>query len=279
MFELELRCGTIETETREELSRQFDKRERDLERQHMERLIAAVSRLCEDSPLMVDDAERARLPFDSQNERSEVLKAKQIDIVQRSVRKPAPTRTTRFATPHESEEDEEEEDEDEDDEVDRSLVSFLSSTSRIVDSPLTSHSVPQIAGSQDSSFDTDASVSEPPSPSPATDDVETVMLGEPVKSVSRALQDLAVESSDAEETDEGDATETTVLYVEGESPASEEGDDVEGEEDEEEQVSLFCRPLEQLEDWTMTDIDRLILVRSGGLIRELRIRGGGGRRL
>ena len=64
------------------------------------------------------------------NERSEVLKAKQIDIVQRSVRKPQPARTTRFATPEsertDSDEDEDGDEDEDDEEVDRSLVSLIS---------------------------------------------------------------------------------------------------------------------------------------------------------
>lgn len=43
VFELELKCATIETETREELSRDTDRRMRDLERHYTEKMIEAVS--------------------------------------------------------------------------------------------------------------------------------------------------------------------------------------------------------------------------------------------
>lgn len=169
---------------------------------------------------------------------------------------------TRFATPesaqNESEEEEDEDEEDEDDsEVDKSLVrlklSFLSSfflrpvelTSNLVLS-----SCFQVAGSQDSSFDgTESSISEPPSPSPATNAAED-SLGSPVKSVSNALSKMAV---DNEELDEGNPTETahssSILYVaedlpdedEEEEDTEGEGEESEEEEEDEEEVSPSAR--------------------------------------
>ncbi|CED85613.1 kinesin-domain-containing protein [Phaffia rhodozyma] len=106
VFELELRCASIETETRDELAKDMQKRISDMERMFAQRLMQGTTN-------------------------NEILKNKQIDIVQRSVMKP---RVQRFATP-ETEDDQESEDSELEDSMAHDGSSFLEDALSDPDSP------------------------------------------------------------------------------------------------------------------------------------------------
>lgn len=190
----------------------------------------------------------------------EILKSKQIDVLQRSTAKSRPT-PARFAgatapravalvvedEDEDEDEDDEEDDEDDEEDGDHSLVSSPLSVSD--PQPDTSHT--QVTDSSFASEDSQESTSEPPSPSPAiTGTEETDLLPAlPVKNVTAALAaalaaaSLEEENDDEEELEEGEITEVGEGEVGEEN--EEENEEENKDEDEDEVSTISCLVLRE----------------------------------